>query len=101
MPNLAKNEHISENLLKCARSVPHQVGLLKLSKTQLIVLQSIKEGEEVTPSQIADRCDLSSSWASSLLKRLAEKYYLTRSCMQQLTGGVEYRYIKYNYGNEM
>ncbi|OCH17137.1 MarR family transcriptional regulator [Aliivibrio logei] len=90
MPNLAKNEHISENLLKCARSVPHQVGLLKLSKTQLIVLQSIKEGEEVTPSQIADRCGLSSSWASSLLK----KYYLTRSCMQQLTGGVEFKYYK-------
>lgn len=94
MAILGKNDHISADLLKCARSAPYQVGLLKLSKTQLIVLQSIKEGEEVTPSQIADRCGLSSSWASSLLKRLAEKYYLTRSCMQQLTGGVEYRYVK-------
>ena len=94
MAILGKNDHISADLLKCARSVPHQVGQLKLSKTQLLVLQSIKEGEEVTPSQIADRCDMSPSWASSLLKRLAEKYYLTRSCMQQLTGGVEYRYIK-------
>lgn len=92
MLNLAKNEHISENLLKCARSVPHQVGLLKLSKTQLIVLQSIKEGEEVTPSQIADRCDLSPSWASSLLKRLVEKYYLERSVNIHLTGGVMYYY---------
>ncbi|MGR6859865.1 MarR family transcriptional regulator [Aliivibrio salmonicida] len=94
MAILGKNDHISADLLKCARSAPHQVGLLKLNKTQLIVLQSIKEGEEVTPLQIADRCGLSSSWASSLLKRLAEKYYLTRSCMQQLTGGVEYKYLK-------
>ncbi|CED71532.1 transcriptional regulator, MarR family [Aliivibrio wodanis] len=92
MANLAKNEHISENLLKCARSVPHQVGLLKLSKTQLIVLQSIKEGEEVTPSQIADRCGLSSSWASSLLKRLVEKYYLTRQDNSRLSGGIEFSY---------
>ena len=94
MTILGKNDHISADLLKSARSVPHQVGLLKLSKTQLIVLQSIREGEEVTPSQIADRCGLSSSWASSLLKRLAEKYYLTRSCMQQLTGGIEFGYKK-------
>lgn len=92
MANLAKNEHISENLLKCARSAPHQVGLLKLSKTQLIVLQSIKEGEEVTPSQIADRCGLSSSWASSLLKGLAQKFYLSRFMHIQLTGGMEYYY---------
>ncbi|MCE7553616.1 MarR family transcriptional regulator [Aliivibrio fischeri] len=94
MSNLAKNEHIPEDLLKCVRSVPHQVGMLKLSKTQLIVLQSIKEGEEVTSSQIADRCGLSSSWASSLLKRLNEKCYLSRSYMQQLTGGVEFKYMK-------
>ncbi len=47
MANLVKNAHISEDLLKCARSISHQVGLLKLSKTQLIVLQLIKEGEEV------------------------------------------------------
>ena len=92
MQHLAQNRQIHENLLKCARSVPEQVGLLKLSKTQLIVLQSIKEGEEVTPSQIAERCELSSSWASSLLRRLTDKYYLTRSCMLQLTGGVEYCY---------
>lgn len=40
-----KNEQINANLIGAARVVPHQVGLIKLSKTQLKVLQSIMSGE--------------------------------------------------------
>ena len=40
-----KNEQINANLIGAARVVPHQVGLIKLSKTQLKVLQSIMPGE--------------------------------------------------------
>ncbi|PSW23948.1 MarR family transcriptional regulator [Photobacterium phosphoreum] len=74
-----KNEQINTDLMEAARVVPHQVGLIKLSKTQLKVLQSIMPGEKVTAEQIAERCDLSCSWASTLLKRIWERGYLTRS----------------------
>ena len=40
-----KNEQINANLIGAARVVPHQVGLIKLSKIQLKVLQSIMPGE--------------------------------------------------------
>ncbi|WP_347231053.1 MarR family transcriptional regulator [Vibrio splendidus] len=66
--------------------------MLKLSKTQLKVLKSIRQGEQVTVSQVAERCELSPSWASTLLRRLYEKCYLTRSSIGQQTGGLEYQY---------
>ncbi|MBF4247475.1 MarR family transcriptional regulator, partial [Vibrio anguillarum] len=56
---LCQNEPINEALITAARIAPHQVALVKLSKTQLKVLSSIRWGEEVTSSQIADRLDLS------------------------------------------
>ncbi|MFA0690640.1 MarR family transcriptional regulator [Vibrio splendidus] len=95
MSFLCQNEPINEALITIARVVPHQVGMLKLSKTQLKVLQSIKPGEQVTASQVAERCELSSSWASSLLKRLYEKCYLTRSSIGQVSGGIEFSYRFY------
>ncbi|HIF9284161.1 TPA: hypothetical protein ACX6RV_000382 [Photobacterium damselae] len=45
--------------MEAARFAPHQVGLIKLSKTQLKVLQLIMLGEKVTAEQIAERCELS------------------------------------------
>ncbi len=68
-----KNEQINANLMEAARAVPYQVGLIKLSKTQLKVLRSIMLGEKVTAEQIAERCELSSSWASTLLKIVWEE----------------------------
>ena len=73
-----KNEQINANLMGAARAVPHQVGLIKLSKTQLKVLQSIMRDEKVTAEQIAKRCELSSSWASTLLKTTWGRGYLVR-----------------------
>ena len=87
-----KNEQINVNLMEAARAVPHQVGLIKLSKTQLKVLQSIMLGEKVTAEQIAERCELSSSWASTLLKTVWEKGYLVRGGHIRENGGIMFDY---------
>ncbi|MFS1491509.1 MarR family transcriptional regulator [Vibrio splendidus] len=92
MGNFEQKGEVSHVLVAAARLVPHQVKLVKLSKTQLRVLDSIKQGEEVTAQYIAERCDLSPSWASSLLKRLNEKYYLNRRLLSKEEGGVEFVY---------
>ena len=87
-----KNEQINADLMGAARAVPHQVGLIKLSKTQLKVLQSIMPGEKVTAEQIAERCDLSNSWASTLLKTVWERGYLKRFAVGKYCGGFTFRY---------
>lgn len=87
-----KNEQINENLMGAARVVPHQVRLIKLSKTQLKVLQSIMPSEKVTAEQIAERCDLSCSWASTLLKTVWERGYLVRGGYVRVSGGLEFVY---------
>ncbi|WP_045042112.1 MarR family winged helix-turn-helix transcriptional regulator [Photobacterium kishitanii] len=78
--------------MEAARVVPHQVGLIKLSKTQLKVLQSIMPGEKVTAEQIAERCDLSCSWASTLLKMVWERGYLVRTAFMREGGGTIFYY---------
>ncbi|CAH6913154.1 MULTISPECIES: MarR family transcriptional regulator [Vibrio] len=83
---------VNHVLVAAARLAPHQVKLVKLSKTQLRVLDSIKQGEEVTAQLIAKRCDLSPSWASSLLRSLYLRCYLTRVNVGLDFGGVEFRY---------
>ncbi|PSU92031.1 MarR family transcriptional regulator [Photobacterium kishitanii] len=88
-----KNEQINANLIGAARAVPHQVGLIKLSKTQLKVLQSIMPGEKVTAEQIAERCELSCSWASTLLKTVLERGYLQRIIMIKRGGGIVFVYF--------
>ncbi|TLS83872.1 winged helix-turn-helix transcriptional regulator [Photobacterium damselae subsp. damselae] len=93
MPICAKNKQINANLMEAARAVPHQVGLIKLSKTQLKVLQSINPREEVTSEQIAKRCDLSSSWASTLLKTIWERGYLKRTKIINDGGSIAFIYI--------
>ena len=93
MSFLCQNEPINEALITAARLVPHQVARVKPSKTQLKVLMSIRVGEEVTASQIAERLDLSDSWASSLLRSLYEKCYLERSSIGRDTGGIEFSYV--------
>ncbi|MCY9802708.1 helix-turn-helix domain-containing protein [Vibrio scophthalmi] len=99
MSFLCQNEPINEALITVARLVPHQVALVKPSKTQLRVLLSIRVGEEVTASQIAGRFELSPSFASTLLRRLCAKDYLQRVCESRQYGGVEYRY-KLRVGRE-
>ena len=94
MSFLCQNEPVNEALITIARKVPHQVGLVKLSKTQLRVLKAINVGEEVTALQISDRCDLSTSWASSNLKRICEKGYLNRKITIRDFGGTEFQYLK-------
>ncbi|MGR5061957.1 MarR family transcriptional regulator [Photobacterium sp. DNB22_13_2] len=94
MDNLAQSGLIDPNLVRAARAVPHQVGLVKLSKTQLRVLQSIKCGEEVTAGDIAERCGLSAAWASSTLRRLCERAYLIRYARGGTVGGIEFAYSK-------
>lgn len=95
MSYLCPNEPINEALITAARCFPHQVARVKPSKTQLKVLNSINAGEKVTAAQIAHRCDLSESWASSLLKRLYEKHYLQRTGGVRQCGGVEFSYVKH------
>lgn len=94
MGNFEQKGEVSHALVAAARLVPHQVSRVKLSKTQLRVLESIKEGEEVTASQIAERLGLSVSWASSLLRESRRKNYLMRSYSVKSTGGGEYIYMK-------
>jgi DNA-binding MarR family transcriptional regulator len=96
MDNLAQSGSIDPHLVRAARAVPHQVGLVKLSKTQLRVLQSIKCGEEVTAGDIAERCGLSAAWASTTLRRLSERAYLVRRVESKQVGGLCYLYEKNN-----
>ncbi len=93
MSFLCQNEPVNEALITAARCFPHQVARVKPSKTQLKVLDSINVGEKVTAAQIAHRCDLSESWASTLLKRLYEKHYLQRTGGVRQCGGVEFSYF--------
>lgn len=94
MQNLAKNTPIDARLSAVARLLPHQVNYVRLSKTQLRVLQSINMGEQVTAVQIAHRCDLSESWASTILKKLTEKRYLDRDSNVRENGGIEFSYMQ-------
>lgn len=93
MSFLCQNEPINDALITAARLVPHQVARVKPSKTQLKVLDSIRVGEQVTAVEIANRCSLSTSFASTLLKTLMQKGYLRRKAMTEQTGGVEFRYL--------
>ncbi|MEZ8308112.1 MarR family transcriptional regulator [Vibrio cyclitrophicus] len=93
MSFLCQNEPVNEALITIARQVPHQVGLVKLSKTQLRVLKVINVEEQVTALEIAKRCDISRSFSSTLLKMLMKKGYLTRKSIAKRTGGVEFRYL--------
>ena len=94
MAEHAKTGCISPHLVSAARAAPHQVGLVKLSKTQLRVLLAIKSGEEVTAGDIATRCGLSSAWASTTLRRLCERSYLIRYAKGGTAGGIEFAYSK-------
>ncbi|HFQ4959186.1 TPA: MarR family transcriptional regulator [Vibrio vulnificus] len=92
MAKITHKRDIDHNLMAAAQAVPHQVRLVKLSKTQLKVLDSIRRGEEVTAQQISERCDLSASWSSSLLKMIWERGYLNRVAVGCDFGGLEYFY---------
>lgn len=48
--------------------------------------------EKVTAEQIAERCELSSSWASTLLKTVWERGYLVRGGHVRMNGGLEFVY---------
>ena len=93
MQNLAKNTPIDARLSAVARLLPHQVNYVRLSKTQLRVLQSISVGEQVTAVEVANRCDVSTSFASTLLKTLVIKGYLGRKVLTHESGGVEFGYL--------
>ena len=58
MGNFEQKGEVSHALVAAARLVPYLVKLVKFSKTQLRVLGSIKQGEEVTAQYIAKRCGL-------------------------------------------
>ncbi|MGF1727306.1 ArsR family transcriptional regulator [Photobacterium nomapromontoriensis] len=94
MNNLAQSGLIDPHLVNAARAVPHQVGLVKLSKTQLKILTAIEDGEMVTARQVAERCKLSPSWVSTNLRCLSGKCYLQRTDKAQLNGGIEFHYLK-------
>lgn len=93
MQNLAKNGQIDARLSAAARLFPHQVNYVRLSKTQLKVLQSIKVNERVTAVEMADRCGVSVSFASTLLKILSQKGYLKRKSSNKRLGGIEFMYL--------
>ena len=96
MGNFDQKGEVDHTLAAAARLVPHQVKWVKLSKTQLKVLDSIKQGEEVTAQLIAERCNLSPSWASSLLRSLYLRCYLTRASVGLDFGGVQFGYKRHN-----
>ncbi|CAM3249382.1 MarR family transcriptional regulator [Vibrio diazotrophicus] len=94
MTFLCQNEPINEALITAARIAPHQVALVKPSKTQLKVLNAIKAGEKVTAVEISERCDISPNFSSTLLKGLVDKGYLGREGKGRLCGGIEFKYSK-------
>ncbi len=83
--------------MEAVRFAPYQFGLINLSKTQLKVLRSINPGEEVTSEQIAERCELSSSWASTLLKTVWEMgVFSKRRCGKKMwRNGVHLSFFRY------
>lgn len=93
MNNFYQSDPIDTRLMTIARVIPHQIVLIKLSKTQLKVLNEIKRGQ-VTSEHIAKRCGLSPAWASTLLRRLKEKSYLNRRLNTTEGGGITYTYSK-------
>lgn len=95
MSFLCHNAPLNEALITAARNCPHQVVRVKPTKTQLKVLDAIKNGESVTAQQMAERCELSQSFTSTLLKGLVEKGYLLRKGDSRTFGGVEYSYRVY------
>lgn len=95
MDNLAQSGPIDPRLVSIARVVPHQVGLVKLSKTQMKVLKLMGQGEDVTSEQIARRCSLSNSWSSTTLRRLYERGYLYRRFEPAQAGGGVFIYKRY------
>ena len=95
MDNSAQSGPIDPNLVRAAQAVPHQVGLVKLSKTQLRVLDLVNEGELVGAIEVAKRADLSPSWCSTTLKRIWEKGYVSRRSVKRMNGGFEYVYLKF------
>ncbi|MBU2898265.1 MarR family transcriptional regulator [Vibrio hepatarius] len=97
MSFLCQNTPINEALITAARNCPHQVVRVKPTKTQLKVLDAIKNGESVTASQMTERCDISQSFTSTLLKGLAEKGYLTRKVDSRAFGGVEFIYSRMGF----
>ncbi|EDP60869.1 winged helix-turn-helix transcriptional regulator [Vibrio sp. AND4] len=92
MGNFEQKGELNHILVAAAQLAPHQVKWVKLSKTQLKVLDSIKQGEEVTAQQISERCNLSPSWASSNLRNLYQRCYLARTNVGLDFGGIEFRY---------
>ncbi|OOF02209.1 hypothetical protein BZG80_13050 [Salinivibrio sp. MA440] len=94
MDNFCQNGQISPDLSRVARTYPHQLKSIKLSKTQLKVLQSIRNSERVTAWMISERCELSQSFTSTLLKRLYDKCFLRRQSVVADSGGVAYEYFK-------
>lgn len=90
---LHQSAPINGALMAAARNCPHQVVRVKPTKTQLKVLDAIKVGESVTASQMAERCDISTSFTSTLLKGLVEKGYLARRGDSRSFGGVEFSYL--------
>lgn len=94
MQNRRQVRPIDQRLVDVARILPHQISLVRLSKKQLRVLSEIKRGEVVCSKDIADRCGLSLSSASTTLKHLWEKSYITRRANTATAGGVEYVYFK-------
>ena len=88
---LHQSAPINEALITAARNCPHQVVRVKPTKTQLKVLDVIDKGESVTAQQMAERCNISQSFTSTLLKGLVEKGYLTRKVDSRSFGG-EYSY---------
>ena len=95
MQNSASSVTIDENLSNIARRIPEQITLVKLSKTQMKVFLEIKRGELITPNDIADCCELSPAWASTILRRLYEKTYLDRRAESTQSGGLTYVYQKW------
>ncbi len=49
-------------------------------------------GEKVIAEQIAERCELSCSWARTLLKTVWERGYLLRGGYVRMNGGLEVVY---------
>lgn len=85
---------IDPRLAHVARLLPHQVNRVRLSKTQLSVLNQVKKREEVTALVVAKRTGHSISWSSSLLKSLFVRGYMDRRSQSKHLGGIEYFYFR-------
>ncbi len=93
MKNLINRGNVMDKkLMKLFLECPNYVREVVITDHQIGLINEIQDWGEADARELADHKNCSIQNASSQLKRLWEKKYLTREEVVSKSGGVEYRY---------